>query len=287
LVSVVGNILKEQKNKSKEPQKRTRAQALGGAIFLIFIICLNVFFIRFLYLSMTQVDTIPIRKIQIEGELDNLSKSQIEEYYLQKHKEFNLITLDLDETKEYMLNIPWINDVYLRKRHPDILMIHVVEHKPIAKYNDGILTSQWDVIYPDLSNFNKSFVNLYGPESEDEDPEVRTLRNKETAKVIYDRYRILNSVLSNSNFVIKKLVLTKQYIWIVELTNGIIVKLGREADTIDINMKEEDVLAYRLNLFVSSFPYIENQDLIEYVDMRYDNALAVKYKFIENQNDKQ
>lgn len=283
MVSVVG--LKVSEDKVASQPRRTLAQLIGGIIFLIVVLILNVVFIRFLFNTMSEVDNIPIRKIQVEGDLKILSKSDIEAYYSKNPKNYNIVTVDLAQVKEYMETLPWINAVYLKKRHPDILMIYVVEHEPLTLYNNGVLTTQWHIIYPDIIKCKKNLVQLKGPVYIAKDPGKQQQIDEEIARAVFDRYRIFSSVLSGSNFIIKKLELTDNYIWELELTNGVLLKLGRDMDSIDAIIRDDDVLAGRLKLFVESFPYIESKDLIEYIDLRYDNGMAVKYKNIEKQDD--
>ena len=283
MATVIDKSKPAKVKKNVEEYTRTRAQALGGVIFLIVVICFNICFIYSLYSTMTKVDTIPINKIQVEGDLSILTKSDIEQYYLKNPKPYNLITLDLAEVKAYLERHPWIRSVMLKKRLPDILMIYVIEHKPLAYYNQGILTSQWNVIYPDLNSFKKNLVVLKGPKPKAKDEKEKSKIDEKNAQYMYERYRNFKIILETSGFYIKEVKLSDTYIWSILLENGIWLKLGRDGDIIDQYIRNDDVLLSRLKLFVEAYPHLENKDLIEYIDLRYDSGMAVRLKEIEKQ----
>ena len=100
---------------------------------------------------------------------------------------------------------------------------------------------------------------------------------------MYERYRNFKIILETSGFYIKEVKLSDTYIWSILLENGIWLKLGRDGDIIDQYIRNDDVLLSRLKLFVEAYPHLENKDLIEYIDLRYDSGMAVRLKEIEKQ----
>ncbi len=260
----------------QEVYHRSKGQLFGGMFFLVLVIVLDVFLVRIIYVSMTDVDAIPVRKIQVEGDLSTLTKKDIEEFFLKNPSNHNLLTMDLLDVRDYMLQMPWLYKVTLRKKLPDILFMFVIEHKAIAYYNEGILTTDGKVIYPDLSNYNVKMVRLIGPEK---------IENELKAKQIYDRYLTFKSALDIGGLDIDKVELTLNYMWIITLKNGVILYLGRDIDLLDHNIHNSDVLLERLRKFIESYPYIDNRNLIEYIDLRYDTGMAVKWKTEEPVND--
>lgn len=254
-----------------EPEvfRQTRGQMIGGILFLAIVLISDFFLARFIYVSMTDVDAIPVRKIQVEGNLTTLSKKDVEEYFLRNPSNHNLLTMDLIKVRDYMEQMPWVYKVMLRKKLPDILLMLVVEHKAIAYYDDGILTSDWHVIYPDLSNYHVNMIRLTGPKKKN---------NESQAKYIYDRYLTFKTILLNGGFNLYKVDLTQNYMWVITLENGIVLHLGRDTDILDHAMRNSDVLISRLQKFIETYPYIENQNFIEYIDLRYDTGMAVKWK---------
>ena len=71
----------------QEVYHRSKGQLFGGMFFLVLVIVLDVFLVRIIYVSMTDVDAIPVRKIQVEGDLSTLTKKDIEEFFPKENNE--------------------------------------------------------------------------------------------------------------------------------------------------------------------------------------------------------
>lgn len=256
--------------KNQETSGRSRGDLFLSISFLLAVICFEVWAVSSLYFSMTKVNAIPVKQIQIDGELHYLTKSEIEQYVLNDPNASNLLTMELVDVRHYMESIPWIYQVFLRKKLPNVLLISIVEEKPIAFFNDGILTNNWNIIHPDLSKFDKPLVRLYGQE--------------DVARQIYDKYVDFNNYLAPNGFYIVSISLTNNYMWKVKLNNGILLNLGRETENVLRDSGKTDVLVNRLRKFVESFEYLNYQNNIEYIDLRYDTGIAVKWKEASNEN---
>ncbi len=267
------NIVRIDKNVQR---RRTRGEMLGGLLFLCIVVVANIYVVYQLYQSMTDVGAIPVRQVQVEGRLNVLTPQDIEEYFLRNPENQNLLTMDLFKVGDYMKTMPWIDKVVLRKKHPDILIISVVEYQPIAYYNDGILTSNWHVIHPDLTSFKQPLVHLYGPSGENE---------QRFARLALERYKVCQEYLDRVQLRIATMRYTEHFMWEIELTNNVVLYLGRETDAIGQNMRQSEVLTSRLQCFVRAYPQIENKELLEYADLRYDLGLAIKLKEMEPNDD--
>ncbi len=256
----------------KEERTETpKGQLIFGIVFLCAVILTDFLFARYLYHSMTEVDAIPVRQLQVDGELNYLTQKDVADYFLNNYDNLNLLTMDLGRVRKYLLEMPWVRSVSVRKRLPNILYVYLTEYKPAAFFNDGILTKDWKVIKPNLTNFKEPLVHLAGPEN--------------SARSIYDRYVKFSTFLNVKNYIISSLTLTDSYMWEVRLTTGLTLYLGRDAETIghdvedsDQASEQQDILLKRLDMFVELYPRLERRQDLEYIDLRYDTGAAVRWR---------
>lgn len=157
--------------------------------------------------------------------------------------------------------LPWIQQVSVRIQWPDILKIHIVEHIPIAFWNNLHIISATGTIFdtPDGYEDNNKFLMpiLYGP------------RGSEQEILIY--YYIFNEILQKSTKLqMKSLKVDMRSSWEIVLKNNMYIKLGRN------NIIE------RINYFIKIYPILlyksnESNKYVDYVDLRYTTGFVVKW----------
>ena len=100
---------------------------------------------------------------------------------------------------------------------------------------------------------------FYGPEG----TEVLALEN----------FTNLNRLLEYSELSIDELVLSERFAWQLTLSDGVLLNLGRE-DRVK-----------RIQRFMDVYPIIkkkkEDNQQVNYIDLRYDTGIAVGWKTIE------
>ncbi|MGN1394716.1 MAG: cell division protein FtsQ/DivIB [Succinivibrionaceae bacterium] len=235
-----------------------------GFLCLLIFLFFEGFLLYFLHVSLTSVDAIPVGKIQVEGELDYISANDIEQFLLKNPESGNIFTMNFTEMRQYLEDLPWIYQTSLRKKAPNILVVSIVENKPIAYFNNGILTNHWKVVYPNLEIVKAKLVHLYGKE--------------EFAQQMYDRYIEFNNYLLESGMHILSLTFTDNFVWKLRLNNGIELILGKDVDNVFLGKNKKNILLSRLKKFVLTYPYIENKQNIDYVDLRYNTGFSLKEK---------
>lgn len=174
-------------------------------------------------------------------------------------KTFSIQNIDVIQKK--IESLPWIQQVSIRIQWPDTLKMHIIEHIPIAFWNDSQIISVTGIIV-DIpkeyySNNNTVIPMLYGPKGSEQE--------------ILAYYYIMNEILKKSaKLQIKSLHMDTRYSWKLMLQNNMYVKLGRN------NIIE------RVNYFVKIYPIIvykisENDKCVDYIDLRYTAGFAVKW----------
>ncbi len=255
-----------------DPRSRTRGQVIFSILFLLLVVFSDVLLGRMLYDSMTDVDAIQVKQLKVEGGLRYLSEQKVADYFLSNYDNLNLLTMDLSKVRRYLLKMPWARTVTVKKRLPDILYVYLTEYRPAAYFNNGILTGDWKVIYPDLSDFREPLAHLYGRENQ--------------AEKIFNRYLAFRDFLKErSNAVVESVELTPDFMWEIRLQSGLILYLGRDLDTFASGREERedsdssDALLTRLRTFAELNNRIpELMDKAEYVDLRYETGAAVKWR---------
>ncbi len=228
---------------------------LSGVIFTLLV--LLTVWILFLSLKSYYYDSnfLPVDTISIKGGLDHNSIEEISTKLSSSGVMVNFIKLDVDEVQRMIEEIPWVQSVSVRKQWPSYLYLNIVEKIPQARWGERQLYSQSAGVFtgPDDRNYDE-LVLLDGPE--------------EKADLVYAGYRKYQQFLARYGFIIDAARVSDRRSWEIDLKNGPRLILGREVEEIDS----------RLERFVKIYSLIQNQDLIAYIDLRYDNGLAVGWK---------
>ena len=172
----------------------------------------------------------------------------------------NFFQVDVNDVQHQISQLPWIYSVSVRKKWPDELKIYVVDQLPVAQWNgDFLINNEGKAFQADLSRIKSKLPQFYGPEG----TEVLALEN----------FTNLNRLLEYSELSIDELVLSERFAWQLTLSDGVLLNLGRE-DRVK-----------RIQRFMDVYPIIkkkkEDNQQVNYIDLRYDTGIAVGWKTIE------
>jgi cell division protein FtsQ len=165
--------------------------------------------------------------------------------------------VDLDRIKERVLQLPWVAKVVVRRVWPDQVVVNIIERIPVALWNNTtLLSSAGEIFTPPIATYPTGLPQLIGPAGE------------QIEMVQY--YAMLSKVLMPLHFKIARLELTPSMTWSLTLDNGIKLSIGHK-----------DILT-RLDHFVKVYPKIVGNrvDEVEYIDLRYPNGMAVRWKSV-------
>lgn len=199
--------------------------------------------------------TFPIRAVKVFGvqHVDQKSMQQILTPLVTK----GFFAVELESIKERVLQLPWIAETSIRRVWPDQIFITVKEHQPVARWNEHSLLSASGEIFTGGSGdtrLSSSFPQFIGPEGE----QIQMLQY----------YEKMNGLLVPLHFRIARLEVTPFMSWSLVFDNGM-----------KLNMGYKDVLT-RIRHFVKVYPKIigDRGADVEYIDLRYANGLAVRWK---------
>jgi cell division protein FtsQ len=193
----------------------------------------------------------PIRAITIDGPFQRVSALQIEEA-LSAQLDGGFLSANLDDMREQIMALPWIDQATVARRWPATLEVRVTEQVPAACWGEnGLLNTRGELFVTDARHVPAELPRLSGPEH----------RSAEVAKTYLDlRERLIPMGLD-----LRRVNMDARGAWDVTLQNGVDVRLGRKdvADRIELFL---DVVAD----LVSS-----REAEIDYVDMRYSNGFTI------------
>lgn len=226
----------------------------AGVVFFAVVIGLIFSFGMFLQERLSEDESVPVTSIVILGEMTYTEKVDVENA-IEKMGVGNFFKVNVNTVQKVVNNLPWVYSVSVRKQWPNELKLYVVDHKPIAHWNADSYINVYGEVFQ-VNNVNKSLrlPSFYGPEG--------------TENIALENYKNLNQLLQFGEFNISELVLSERYAWQLTLTSGVTLNLGRE------NRVE------RIQRFMDAYPQIKLQDdeQIDYVDLRYDTGFAVGFK---------
>lgn len=217
--------------------------------FLVVAIC---------FLSLNKIKTtneFPIHQVKIYGikHLNSVETRQMLLPFVSK----GFFGVEVDLIKEQLLQAPWVADVSVRRVWPDQVVVAITERNPIARWNeDSLLSSTGEIFNPASASFPEDVPHFIGPEGQ----QISML----------EFYSKINILLNPLHLKIKRLLLSPYLSWDVEFANGMKVRLGYK-----------DVLT-RVGHFVKVYSKIvgERAAEVDYVDLRYPNGLAVRWKTV-------
>ena len=197
----------------------------------------------------------PIKKISLDSKTTYSDKIQIYEKskeYLSEKSFFNLKIIDL---KKEIENIDWVRLADVRRVYPDEIEIHIIEHVPVAIWNDEM--------------YLNSFGNIFFANSIDiQLPKIYSINERSKNVFKYFNTFSENLLKNNIDYNIIKIEENSRRSLTIKLSSNIIIYLGSD----DINNK--------IDTFFKVYNSLNSSDLtkIRYIDMRYSNGFAVGWK---------
>lgn len=243
---------------------QTRGHLIAGLLFVVTVGFVLWNFNSILTSFLESGKSLPVRAVQIDGELTHLTRRGIADTVGRIAGGRNIAAVDVSKVRAAILDNPWADRVVVRKKMPDTIIVSVVEHVPAAYWNDrGLYDARAAaVFYPNLKGFSEPLVRL-GAFRDNLAPEV------------YRSAVDFIKVLRGSGLQMVALYLDQVRCYTLTLSNGVRLILGRGRER----------ASFRLSRFLRALPGA-GIDLAstDYVDLRYDVGFAVGRKKDETQD---
>ncbi|MCW8933342.1 MAG: cell division protein FtsQ/DivIB [Gammaproteobacteria bacterium] len=216
-------------------------------------VCVVFLLMIFSYKNIELDNLFPIQSVKIEGEFDFLDKNQLRDQAIPVVKG-GFFNVNLPAVRNALVNLPWVEDVSVRRLWPDQLLVRVIEKQPVVLWgNDGVISSKGKLFTP-LKKPTIELPHLTGPQGQH--------------KVMLQELARMQAWLLETGLYIKSVDLNARRSWTLIMTSGMELRLGRK------QMHE------RLDRFVSVYKEtleVEKRE-IKHIDMRYTNGFAVAWK---------
>ncbi len=196
----------------------------------------------------------PITRIRVVGGDKHMTRSQLQQAILPWVQD-GFFNVNVRRLRHALSDLPWVADAEVQRVWPSEVVIKVYEQNAIATWNGrALLNEQGEVFTPDVDSFPSGLVQLQGPRSQ--------------SLEVVQAMQQMDKIISKLGLHITQLQLSLRHSWKIHLNNGMTVILGQK------NSLE------RLQRFVRVYPklFANAPQTVEYVDLRYSNGIAVKWR---------
>lgn len=230
------------------PAKRW-ARIVGGLLFLAALGTAGYFSIE-PFMNLLQR---PLSQVTVEGEFRHVGKERtIELISAELDKDF--LQLDLMRLKAVLERDPWVEYAALGRRWPDILLVKIVEQRPIARWGDkGFMNQRGEIIHVDNVDGLVDLPMLNGNEAD--------------ATRIMQQYQDLSQLLRTRGLEVIALSCDQKQSWRLTLRSGVEIVIGREQ------------VMEKVRRFITVYDRHLNQfwNDVRSIDVRYTNGIAVQW----------
>ncbi|MBB1059113.1 cell division protein FtsQ/DivIB [Marilutibacter spongiae] len=89
----------------------------------------------------------PLTRLRATGEFERVDPALLQQTLLPYARQ-GFFAVRLEEAQRAVSRLPWVETAEVRKRWPDILEVHVVEHRPFARWGEERLLSEQGRLFP-------------------------------------------------------------------------------------------------------------------------------------------
>ncbi|NOQ16117.1 MAG: FtsQ-type POTRA domain-containing protein [Methyloprofundus sp.] len=221
--------------------------------FVVVIFVLIVVTLSWLPISQFIKDLQPIRFVRVGGEFQFIKKEEIKEK-ISPLLNTGYFSVDLLAIQQVVMSLPWIDKVLVQRVWPNRVELKVYEQKPLVRWREKeLLNVRSEVFKPISIEGFKSLPILNTPDG--------------LQKEFLLTMQKMNQVLSEHDLELTEFRVNERLAWSVLLKNGIKIQLGRVEPLQKFMqlMRTLTVLGKKVNQ-------------IAYIDMRYSNGYAVRWR---------
>jgi cell division protein FtsQ len=190
-----------------------------------------------------------VRSVVVKGEIARVNPAHLESA-IRQGIAGTFFTVDLDAARRALAQVPWVRRAHVRRHWPNGLEVELVEHVPLAWWNDtALVNAHGEVFYADYDGDLPQFAAPQG-----------------RAAVVAARYGEMSGELARAGLVIDEIALSARGAWQLRLAGGLTVVLGREH------------VSERLARFVSVHErtIARIRHPVDVADMRYGNGFVLR-----------
>lgn len=199
-------------------------------------------------------DRWPIQRLQLTAEFQRVSAEQVRGA-VATHLAPGFFAVDLSAVRAAVAALPWVAEVEVRKRWPDVLDVRLVEHRAVARWQgDRLVSERGDLFVAPGAEAMQGLPELTGPD-------------QRVAEVLAFHASALEA-LGGSGIVPRGAGVSARGSWTLTLEDGARVMLGRS----DVPVRLQR-LARHLPAVLAAQPVGP-----ERIDFRYSNGFALRWR---------
>ncbi|HHO58637.1 MAG TPA: FtsQ-type POTRA domain-containing protein [Thiotrichales bacterium] len=218
-----------------------------------------------------QFETVmPITQVRVDGEFEHLDANELKARVL-AGVDGGYFTVDLNRTRDRLMQNPWVKTVSVRRRWPAELLVTVTEKQAVAYWNEqALISAEGDVFRPVYIDKTLSLPHMIGPQGQ----------HKKAWLFMNEIYQPLTAMALQ----VDTLKLDDRRAWQLSLINENFANKS-ENEPLIIRLGRYNTEA-RFKRFVEVFSRENSPDLkqIKTIDMRYPNGFAVLKKTQPGEN---
>ena len=195
----------------------------------------------------------PLRTLRINGGLQQVDDAQVREAVLPYARQ-GYFAVQLDDARAAVAALPWVEQVEVGKRWPDVLDVRVREHRPFARWGEGRLLSEQGRVFPaDGIEVPRGLPLLHGPEARSDE--------------VVELYNAARELFAPAGYGVRALLLDNRGSWAMVLSNGTEVVIGSHQ------------VRTRMARFARLLPQLlaQKHQPLARADLRYTNGFALTW----------
>lgn len=203
-------------------------------------------------------ELMPVENVRIDSTFKNLPLTVLRQKIVGVLSG-GYFTVDIDLIRNELLELPWVEDVSVRRKWPSGLHVRVIEKQAVAFWGDSaLLSDRGEVFTPEIIDHLQNLPYLEGPEGLHEN--------------IWEFKKFVDLEIASMGVAVKKMVLDERRAWSFTIANELL------QHNIEIRLGKKNI-THRLTRFVKVFSnHAEKLAEVEYVDLRYPNGFALRLK---------
>ena len=209
---------------------------------------------------------LPITNVRALGDFSFVTESMLHQALIKGADDLNgniksdifsnkgFFNIDVDAIKIRIEKIQWVKRASIQRVWPDTIIIEVIEHAPVAYWDDeGLVNSEGEIFYPSRESYPNDLPSFIAMEG--------------LAGNCLRYFKDASEMFSAINLKVMEVKFNARQSLTLTLDNGVALSLGRQNKL------------YRLQRFSQVYSTLQEKSaLIERIDMRYTNGFSVKWK---------
>ena len=152
-----------------------------------------------------------LHNIEVNSPVRHVTEAQIR-LVAERKVRGTFFTVDLESVRESLEKLPWVREARVERRWPDTLVVSVVEHVPLARWNEEALVNADGEVF--VAAASGKLPSLAGPEDASVD--------------VVEAYHRFTQMLMPLGLRVDELRLSERRAWRMRLDSGMQLALGRE-----------------------------------------------------------